>query len=106
MVALEVGERGRDDLIRGAHPRPRGGVIGPDDGVELGARRTGREREHGDPRAPELAQSQEDPAADAIVASAIACLDIAGQIWTRTDGAADLADLDDTAVRAVRLHNG
>ncbi|GAB2606630.1 TetR/AcrR family transcriptional regulator [Pseudactinotalea suaedae] len=52
------------------------------------------------------ADDQEDPAADAIVASAIACLDIAGQTWTRTDGAADLADLYDRAVRAVRLRSG
>jgi AcrR family transcriptional regulator len=45
---------------------------------------------------------EENPAAEAIVASAIACLDIAGEIWTRGDGAADLAGLYDAAVRAVR----
>ena len=42
-----------------------------------------------------------DPAADAIVASAIACLDVAGQIWAKADGALDLAELYDRAVRAV-----
>ncbi|WP_328615720.1 TetR/AcrR family transcriptional regulator [Amycolatopsis sp. NBC_00355] len=42
-----------------------------------------------------------DPAADAIVASAIACLDVAGQIWANADGALDLAELYDRAVRAV-----
>lgn len=41
-------------------------------------------------------------AADAIVASAIACLDVAGELWTRSDGAGDLADLYDEAVRSVR----
>jgi AcrR family transcriptional regulator len=45
---------------------------------------------------------QSDPAADAIVSSAIACLDVAGQLWTRTGGTADLADLYDRAVLAVR----
>lgn len=43
-----------------------------------------------------------DPGADAIVASAISCLDVAGKLWTRTNGTADLADLYDRAVRAVR----
>ncbi|MEU4564583.1 TetR family transcriptional regulator [Actinoplanes sp. NPDC023936] len=43
-----------------------------------------------------------DPAADAIVSSAIACLDVAGQLWVRTGGTADLADLYDRAVLAVR----
>jgi AcrR family transcriptional regulator len=42
------------------------------------------------------------PAAVAIVASAIACLDVAGEIWTAGGGSADLADLYDQAVRAVR----
>lgn len=41
------------------------------------------------------------PAADAIVASAIACLDIAGQAWVRSPGA-DLRELYRTATRAVR----
>ncbi|WP_229067493.1 TetR/AcrR family transcriptional regulator [Actinoplanes sp. DH11] len=48
------------------------------------------------------ADDRRDPAADAIVSSAIACLDVAGQIWTRTGGTADLADLYDRAVLAVR----
>lgn len=48
------------------------------------------------------ADDQIDPAADAIVSSAIACLDVAGQLWTRTGGTTDLADLYDRAVRAVR----
>jgi len=41
------------------------------------------------------------PAADAIVASAIACLDVAGEIWTRSGGTLDLAGLYDEAVRSV-----
>ena len=45
---------------------------------------------------------QTDPGADAIVASAISCLDVAGQLWTRTNGTANLSDLYDRAVRAVR----
>ncbi|QTE28370.1 TetR/AcrR family transcriptional regulator [Pengzhenrongella sicca] len=45
---------------------------------------------------------QDDPAADAIVASAIACLDVAGELWTRGQGILRLADLYDQAVRAVR----
>jgi AcrR family transcriptional regulator len=49
-----------------------------------------------------IGADQADPAAEAIVASAIACLDIAGEIWTRSDGTADLAALYDGAVRAVR----
>jgi len=48
------------------------------------------------------ADDQINPAADAIVSSAIACLDVAGQLWTRTGGTADLADLYDRAVLAVR----
>jgi AcrR family transcriptional regulator len=43
-----------------------------------------------------------NPAAEAIVASAIACLDVAGELWTRADGKGDLAELYDNAVRAVR----
>ena len=43
-----------------------------------------------------------DPAAESIVASAIACLDVAGEIWTRGDGVEDLAALYDRAVAAVR----
>jgi AcrR family transcriptional regulator len=48
------------------------------------------------------ADDQADPAADAIVASAITCLDVVGQLWAKTDGTADLADLYDRAVHAVR----
>lgn len=43
-----------------------------------------------------------DPTADAIVASAIACLDVAGEIWTRSNGTEDLAALYDRAVAALR----
>lgn len=43
-----------------------------------------------------------DPAPAAIVASAIACLDAAGELWTRGGGAGDLAELYDRAVAAVR----
>ncbi|WP_280399046.1 TetR/AcrR family transcriptional regulator [Nocardia carnea] len=40
--------------------------------------------------------------ATAIVAAALACLDTASQAWIASDGAADLADLYDEAVTAVR----
>jgi len=43
-----------------------------------------------------------DPAADAIVASAIACLDAAGEIWTAGNGKQNLAELYDRAVAAIR----
>lgn len=43
-----------------------------------------------------------DPAAEAIVASAIACLDVAGELWTLGEGLESLADLYDRAVAAVR----
>ena len=41
-------------------------------------------------------------AAGAIVATAIACLDVAGEAWVRSNGQDDLAELYDQAVRAVR----
>ena len=43
-----------------------------------------------------------DPRAQAIVACALTCLDVANEIWTRSDGEADLAQLFDQAVAAVR----
>lgn len=43
-------------------------------------------------------------AAVAIVASAIACLDVAGERWTRNGGLGDLAALYDAALAAVRVH--
>ena len=51
-----------------------------------------------------LARTTHDsgPAAEAIVASAIACLDVAGEIWTRGKGSQNLADLYDEAVASVR----
>lgn len=51
-----------------------------------------------------LAGSAHDsgPAAEAIVASAIACLDVAGEIWVRGNGTQKLADLYDEAVASVR----
>jgi len=49
---------------------------------------------------------QSNPAADAIVSSAVACLDVAGQMWMRTDGTADIADLYERAVLAVRSPMG
>jgi AcrR family transcriptional regulator len=48
------------------------------------------------------AEDTMNPAADAIVASAIACLDVAGELWTKSNGAVSLADLYDEAVHAVR----
>jgi hypothetical protein len=43
-----------------------------------------------------------NPAPGAIVACAIACLDIAGQNWTDDGGRGELAELYDQAVSAVR----
>ena len=43
-----------------------------------------------------------DPSADAIVASAIACIDVAGEIWTKSGGTLDLAALYEQAAQAVR----
>ena len=43
-----------------------------------------------------------DPTAQAIVATAIACIDVAGELWTASGGTASLPDLYDAAVRAVR----
>lgn len=43
-----------------------------------------------------------DPRAEAIVACALTCLDVAVELWTRHDGEADLAHLFDQAVAAVR----
>jgi len=43
-----------------------------------------------------------NPSADAIVASAIACLDVAGEVWTRSGGTLDLAALYEQAALAVR----
>lgn len=43
-----------------------------------------------------------DLRARAIVACALTCLDVAGEIWTLSDGEADLAQLFDQAVAAVR----
>ena len=44
-----------------------------------------------------------DPAPAAIVASSIACLDAAGELWVNGGGVGDLAALYDRAVAAVRL---
>ncbi len=44
-----------------------------------------------------------DPAPGAIVASAIVCLDVAGELWASGDGVGDLAALYDRAVAAVRF---
>lgn len=43
-----------------------------------------------------------DPRAEAIVACALTCLDVAVEIWARRDGEDDLAELFDQAVAAVR----
>ena len=43
-----------------------------------------------------------DPRADAIVASALACLDVVGEIWARSNGTLDLGELADAAIAAVR----
>ena len=43
-----------------------------------------------------------DPRAEAIVACALTCLAVANEIWTRSEGEADLAQLFDEAVAAVR----
>jgi AcrR family transcriptional regulator len=44
-----------------------------------------------------------DPAPVAIVASAITCLDVAGELWVSGGGVGDIAALYDRAVAAVRL---
>lgn len=49
-----------------------------------------------------IAEDEQNLAADAIVATSIACLDVAGELWTRSDGRGDLAALYDQAVNAVR----
>ena len=49
-----------------------------------------------------IGEHEENLAADAIVASAIACLDVAGELWTQSDGRGSLAALYDQAVNAVR----
>lgn len=43
-----------------------------------------------------------DPRAQAIVACALTCLDVATETWTRSDGEGDLGQLFDQAVAAVR----
>ncbi|MDI6101253.1 TetR family transcriptional regulator [Actinoplanes sp. NEAU-A12] len=43
-----------------------------------------------------------DVRADALVATVITCLDVAGEAWTRGDGAVSLEDLFDAAAAAVR----
>ncbi|MFG6475249.1 TetR/AcrR family transcriptional regulator [Microbacterium sp. P06] len=43
-----------------------------------------------------------DPAPAAVVASAIACLDVAGELWVSGGGVGDLAAFYDRAVEAVR----
>lgn len=45
---------------------------------------------------------QADPTADAIVASAIACLDVAGELWTKTGGTLNLSDLFEQAISGMR----
>lgn len=52
--------------------------------------------------AQDMSPEHSELAAAAIVASAIACLDVAGEQWTKTRGAGDLASLYDTAVASVR----
>lgn len=43
-----------------------------------------------------------DVRAEALVACAITCLDVAGEAWTRTDGSVPLEDLFDSAAAALR----
>jgi AcrR family transcriptional regulator len=43
-----------------------------------------------------------DVRADALVATAVTCLDVAGEAWIRVDGSVPLEDLFDAAVAAVR----
>ncbi|MGC0370040.1 TetR/AcrR family transcriptional regulator [Microbacterium sp. SLBN-111] len=49
-----------------------------------------------------LGPDADDVSAAAIIASAIACLDTAGEAWARSHGELDLAELYDRAVAAVR----
>lgn len=48
------------------------------------------------------AEGDPDLQAHAIVASALSCLDAASRAWIRSDGDAELSDLYDQAVQAVR----
>ncbi|MCA5893332.1 TetR/AcrR family transcriptional regulator [Isoptericola sp. NEAU-Y5] len=59
-----------------------------------------RRRLGGDPHAADGASAE--VAADALVASAIACLDAAGAVWARNDGSPDLRTLYRRAVDSVR----
>jgi hypothetical protein len=43
-----------------------------------------------------------DVRAEALVACAITCLDVAGEAWTRSNGAVPLEDLFDSAASALR----
>jgi len=43
-----------------------------------------------------------DPRAQALVACALTCLDVATEIWTRRDGAGDLGEIYDQLVAAIR----
>ncbi|ROR80092.1 transcriptional regulator, TetR family [Plantibacter flavus] len=49
-----------------------------------------------------LAVGDDDPAPEAIVATAIACLDVAGERWVSGGGVGDLSVLYDRAVAGVR----
>lgn len=49
-----------------------------------------------------LAADDDDPAPEAIVATAIACLDVAGERWVSGGGVGDLSALYDRAVAGVR----
>ena len=48
------------------------------------------------------AGSGANPRARAVVAAALACLDVAVDAWRESNGAADLEELFDQAVAAVR----
>lgn len=49
-----------------------------------------------------LGPDADDVSAAAIIATAIACLDTAGEAWARSDGTLDLAELYDRAIATVR----
>ncbi|WP_166979580.1 TetR/AcrR family transcriptional regulator [Paramicrobacterium fandaimingii] len=49
-----------------------------------------------------IQDGQGDPSAEAIVACCIACLDVAGELWTKEGGTSSLADLYDQAVHGMR----
>ena len=77
------------------------------DTPSLRARQLGKQLGWQDLLAPEVARrlgdayDAYDPRSRALVAAALSCLNVAVDVWTASDGTADLADLVDQAMGAV-----